>query len=85
MMPKPLAFCIFEYVYFARADSLLEGQQVHSVRFECGRTLAEEAHVDADIVCTVPESATAATMGYAQKVTNHLLNKLYKLYIYIIF
>uniref|UniRef100_A0A915DJV7 Glutamine amidotransferase type-2 domain-containing protein n=1 Tax=Ditylenchus dipsaci TaxID=166011 RepID=A0A915DJV7_9BILA len=64
---KPLAFCIFEYVYFSRADSHLEGQQVHSVREECGRILAEEAHVDADIVSTVPESATAASIGYAQK------------------
>lgn len=68
MMPKPLAFCIFEYVYFARADSFFEGQQVHAVRVECGKILAEEAYVDADIVCTVPESATAATIGYSEQV-----------------
>ncbi|KAI1733200.1 glutamine amidotransferase domain-containing protein [Ditylenchus destructor] len=67
MVAKPPAFCIFEYVYFSRADSHLEGQLVHLVREECGRILAEESHVDADIVSTVPDSATAATIGYAQK------------------
>lgn len=69
MVAKPPAFCIFEYVYFARADSYLEGQMVHSVREECGRILAEEAHVDADIVSTVPDSATAASIGYADRVS----------------
>ncbi|KAK0416664.1 hypothetical protein QR680_012617 [Steinernema hermaphroditum] len=67
MTPAKGAFCIFEYVYFARADSILEGQQVHSVRDLCGRILAEEAPIDADIVSTVPESATAASMGYAAR------------------
>uniref|UniRef100_A0A914XIX5 Amidophosphoribosyltransferase n=1 Tax=Plectus sambesii TaxID=2011161 RepID=A0A914XIX5_9BILA len=65
-LPTP-AFCIFEYVYFARSDSLFEGQQVHRVRRECGMRLAKEAHIDADIVSTVPDSATAASHGYAQK------------------
>ncbi|KAK7074888.1 hypothetical protein SK128_002805 [Halocaridina rubra] len=61
----PSAFCIFEYVYFARADSIYEGQQVYSVRKRCGRQLAIEAPVDADIISTVPESATPAAMGFA--------------------
>uniref|UniRef100_A0A7E4UR93 Amidophosphoribosyltransferase n=1 Tax=Panagrellus redivivus TaxID=6233 RepID=A0A7E4UR93_PANRE len=67
MMAKAKSFCIFEYVYFARADSYFEGQQVHSVREECGRILAKESYVEADIVSTVPESAMAASLGYAQQ------------------
>ncbi|CAH1267498.1 PPAT [Branchiostoma lanceolatum] len=63
----PPAFCIFEYVYFARADSIMEGQMVYSVRMRCGRQLAKEAPVEADLVSTVPESATPAAMGYAQQ------------------
>ena len=59
------AFCIFEYVYFARADSMFEGQMVYAARQECGRQLAREALVEAEIVSTVPESATPAAMGYA--------------------
>ncbi|KAI6187177.1 Amidophosphoribosyltransferase [Aphelenchoides besseyi] len=68
MVPKSPAFCIFEYVYFARPDSVLEGgQQVHTVRRECGKILAQESHVDADIVSTVPDSAIAASIGYADQ------------------
>ncbi|VDM53976.1 unnamed protein product [Angiostrongylus costaricensis] len=59
------AMCIFEYVYFARNDSIIEGQQVQSVREQCGRTLALESHVDADIVSNVPDSSIAAAIGYA--------------------
>ena len=63
----PVAFCIFEYVYFARSDTVFEGQMVYNVRQECGRQLADEAPIDAEIVSTVPESATPAAMGYAQR------------------
>jgi amidophosphoribosyltransferase len=59
------AFCIFEYVYFARPDSLLEGQVIHSVRQRMGRQLAREAPADADIVVGVPDSATPAAIGYS--------------------
>jgi amidophosphoribosyltransferase len=59
--------CIFEYVYFARPDSLLEGQVVHTVRQRLGRQLAREAPADADIVVGVPDSATPAAIGYAQE------------------
>ena len=62
------AFCVFEYVYFARGDSFFEGQQVYKVREECGRQLAREAIVDADIVSNVPDSATAAAHGFAREV-----------------
>ena len=61
------ALCIFEYVYFARPDSLLEGRSVHQVRREMGARLAQEHPVDADIVIGVPDSATAHTIGYANE------------------
>jgi amidophosphoribosyltransferase len=59
------AFCIFEYVYFARPDSVIEGQTVHRVRQRLGEALAREAPVAADIVVGVPDSATPAAIGYA--------------------
>jgi amidophosphoribosyltransferase len=65
--PYRALFCIFEYVYFARSDSLFEGQMVYSVRLQCGRQLAKEAFIDADIVSSVPESGTAAAHGYARE------------------
>ena len=61
----PPAFCIFEYVYFARPDSIFEGQMVYSVRQRCGQQLAIEAPIAAEVVSTVPESATPAALGYA--------------------
>ncbi|CAG0881494.1 unnamed protein product, partial [Darwinula stevensoni] len=64
--PKSTALCIFEYVYFSRPDTFLEGQQVWKVRERCGKELAIEAPVEADIVSTVPESATPAALGFAQ-------------------
>ncbi|CRK89597.1 CLUMA_CG003246, isoform A [Clunio marinus] len=63
----PQAFCIFEYVYFARSDSIFEGQMVYTVRMECGRQLAIEAPVEADIVSSVPESGTAAAHGFSRE------------------
>jgi amidophosphoribosyltransferase len=59
------AMCIFEYVYFARPDSILEGRSVHEVRRAMGARLAEEHPVDADMVIGVPDSATAHAIGYA--------------------
>lgn len=61
------AFCIFEYVYFARPDSLLEGQVTHFVRQRLGRQLARECPADADVVVGVPDSATPAAIGYSQE------------------
>lgn len=66
-IPRQLAFCIFEYVYFARGDSIFEGQMVYTVRMACGRQLAREAPIPADIVSSVPESGTAAAHGYAME------------------
>jgi amidophosphoribosyltransferase len=57
--------CIFEYVYFARPDSILEGRTVHWVRRKMGARLAQEHPVDADMVIGVPDSATAHAIGYA--------------------
>lgn len=101
IVPRPEgdlpAFCIFEYVYFARPDSIFEGiyvctyrtgekkkfivqllcsikckcpagQMVYTVRQRCGQQLAIEAPTEADVVSTVPESATPAALGYAQQV-----------------
>eukprot|EP00112_Aurelia_sp_Birch-Aquarium-sp1_P020501 Seg53.4 transcript_id=Seg53.4/GoldUCD/mRNA.D3Y31 product=Amidophosphoribosyltransferase protein_id=Seg53.4/GoldUCD/D3Y31 len=61
------AFCIFEYVYFARADTIFEGQLVYEVRKNSGRQLALEAPTEADIVSTVPESATPSAFGYSEQ------------------
>jgi amidophosphoribosyltransferase len=61
------AFCIFEYVYFARPDSVIDGKLVYPVRMELGAELAREHPVDADIVIGVPDSATAAAVGYSQE------------------
>lgn len=59
--------CIFEYVYFARADSALDGLPVYEARMEMGRELARECPAEADIVCGVPDSGLAAAAGYAQQ------------------
>ena len=65
---SPAAFCIFEYVYFARADTIFENQLVYEVRRKCGQQLALEAPVEADIVSTVPESATPSAFGFAEQL-----------------
>ena len=59
------AFCIFEYVYFARPDSTISNRNVYKVRVEMGRQLARENPVDADIVVPVPDSGNYAALGYS--------------------
>ena len=61
------ALCVFELIYFARPDSLMDGQLVHSVRQELGVQLAREHPVDADLVIGIPDSSTAAAVGYARE------------------
>ena len=61
------AFCIFEYVYFARPDSVLNGHTVYDVRKEMGRQLAREHRVQADLVIPVPDSGVCAAMGYSEE------------------
>jgi amidophosphoribosyltransferase len=59
--------CVFEYIYFARPDSLLFGRNVYQVRKLQGRALARECPADADIVVPVPDSGNAAALGYAEE------------------
>lgn len=59
------ASCIFEYIYFARPDSVIDGQSVHEARFEMGRVLARESGLKADIVISVPDSGTTAATGFS--------------------
>jgi amidophosphoribosyltransferase len=59
------AHCIFEYIYFARPDSLIDGFNVNRTRFEMGRQLAREYPVEADLVIPVPDSGTIAARGFA--------------------
>ncbi len=62
----PRRFCIFEYVYFARPDSMVDGQNVYEVRKRIGAELAREDPAPADIVIPVPDSGVPAAIGYAQ-------------------
>jgi amidophosphoribosyltransferase len=60
------AICIFEYIYFARPDSLINGRLLYPARQAMGEMLAQEHPVDADLVMGVPDSATAAAIGYSR-------------------
>ncbi len=60
------ARCIFEYIYFARTDSCIDGQSVYSSRVKAGELLAKNYPVEADLVVGVPESGLAAAVGYSQ-------------------
>ena len=60
--------CAFEYIYFARPDSVIDGKNVYETRFKCGIELAKEHPVDVDIVLPVPDSGVAAAMGYASAI-----------------
>ncbi len=66
LAPAPTrAMCLFEYIYFARPDSVIDGRSLHAARVAAGRVLAREAPADADIVIPVPDSAVPAAIGYA--------------------
>mgnify|MGYP002740214530 FL=1 len=62
---KDVASCIFEYIYFARPDSIIDGQSVHAARFEMGRVLARESGFLGDVVISVPDSGTTAATGFS--------------------
>ena len=62
----PNRFCIFEYVYFARPDSVMEHRNVYGVRKAIGAELARENHVEADLVVPVPDSGVPSAIGYAE-------------------
>lgn len=63
---KPKRTCIFEYIYFARPDSHIDGVSVHSARLTAGRILAEKCPADADVVIGVPDSGLDAALGFSQ-------------------
>ena len=65
LKPEEQARCIFEYIYFARPDSHIDGVSVYSSRIKAGRFLAMDSPVEADIVTGVPESGNAAALGYS--------------------
>ena len=65
--PAAPKFCIFEYIYFSRPDSAVEGTSVYDARKRIGAELARESRVDADLVIPVPDSGTPAAMGFAQE------------------
>ncbi|AEH61214.1 amidophosphoribosyltransferase [Methanosalsum zhilinae DSM 4017] len=62
---KKISHCVFEYIYFARPDSIIDGQLVYRVREKIGRELAKEHPVEADIVSPVPDSGITSAVGYA--------------------
>ena len=64
---SPNRFCIFEYIYFARPDSIMEGRSVYDVRKAIGAELARETHVETDLVVPVPDSGVPAAIGYARQ------------------
>ena len=64
--PRSARPCIFEYIYFARPDSIVHGKPVYTVRKAMGAELAHEAPVDADVVVPVPDSGVPAALGFAQ-------------------
>jgi amidophosphoribosyltransferase len=63
----PRTFCVFEHVYFARPDSLLNGKSIYRARERMGARLAQEAPADADVVVPVPDSGLPAAIGYAKE------------------
>ena len=65
--PQPKRFCIFEYVYFARPDSTVEGRNVYEARKQIGAELAKESPAIADMVIPVPDSGVPAALGFASQ------------------
>jgi amidophosphoribosyltransferase len=64
--PAPKKFCVFEYIYFARPDSVMEGTSIYDARKAIGRELAKESPVEADVVVPVPDSGVPAALGFAE-------------------
>ena len=64
---KRCARCVFEYIYFARPDSTIDGVSVYRARFNMGKNLARESSIDCDIVSPIPDSGTTCAIGYAME------------------
>ena len=60
------AICSFEYIYFARPDSVMNGQSIYEARLDMGKALWEETHCDGDVVMSVPDSGNVAALGYSR-------------------
>jgi amidophosphoribosyltransferase len=65
----PPRLCVFEYIYFARPDSIVDGSGVYEARKRIGAELARESHIDADVVIPVPDSGVPSAMGYANETS----------------
>ena len=61
------AMCSMEYVYFARPDSDIDGINIHAARKRCGKRLAREVHIEADVVTGVPDSSISAAIGFSEE------------------
>ena len=72
------AHCMFEYVYFSRPDSTLDGKDVYSVRINLGRNLAKTYHTDADVIVPVPDTARPAAEGISRETGIHVAEGLIK-------
>lgn len=64
---RPRALCVFEWIYFARPDSVMDGRLMHNAREEMGAQLAREHPADADLVIGIPDSSTSAAVGFARE------------------
>jgi amidophosphoribosyltransferase len=65
--PRPHSLCMFEYIYFARPDSILDGRAIYMARVDMGKQLAREHPVQADVVMAIPDSAIPGGLGFAQE------------------
>ncbi len=72
------SLCVFEYIYFARPDSVIDGVSVYDVRQRIGRILARESPVEADIVSPVPDSGTTSAIGFSKESGMEYLEALIK-------
>ncbi len=75
---KRKSLCVFEYIYFARPDSIIDGRSVYKVRYNSGRLLAKESPVDADVVSPIPDSGITVSIGYSQESGIKFLETLIK-------
>ncbi len=64
--PRPARPCVFEYVYFSRPDSIVQGQSVYDVRRRMGKILAEESGIEADVIVPVPDGGIPAAIGFSK-------------------
>lgn len=72
-----ISYCMFEYVYFARADSIINDTNVYKVRKKLGEFLAEESYIDADLIIPVPESGITAALGFFEWCFKNKKNIMY--------